>query len=396
LSFLEGAKLMSLIPYVGNPLGPGGAGFVGTVMTPDDGDAWTAAELNPAYQLEMDDLAFLNANMLASSSVAFAATTTWTVPPNCNWILVEMCGGGGGGEGGCRGLSGSITTQYLYAQGGGGAGAPRILKLIAVTPGQVLTITIGAGGTAGAAGGGAGGDGGSTIIGVQGVIGYLAVALGGKGCGYGQENYAAGSLNIPAIAEVNPAAYTDVLCVVAPGAVGVADSAARPIPYGLGPNVAQIVVATVTTVIAHQLDDIPQRGGSCVGGGSSSSNSLSTNGGGLSCYDVGGSPSPVNGGSRGARGTTGGGAYFGGLGGGGGGAGAFGSGGNGGAGGAGNDSGAGSVGGTGATPNANTGAGGGGGGCGGNGSTSGGTGGPAGAGGSGFCRFFLLSALGPG
>ena len=73
---------MALQPYLGNPAGPGSAGFVGTVMLPDDGDDWTAAEFNPAYELQMDDLCFLAAT--TASAVTFTITnpngiSTYTV-----------------------------------------------------------------------------------------------------------------------------------------------------------------------------------------------------------------------------------------------------------------------------------------------------------------------------
>jgi hypothetical protein len=85
-------------------------------------------------------------------TVTFSAvgTTTWTVPAGVTSITGLTIGGGGGGAG-SRGDRGTGNG------GGGGGGLAR--GTITVTPGQVLTIVVGNGGTAGGndASGGAGG-----------------------------------------------------------------------------------------------------------------------------------------------------------------------------------------------------------------------------------------------
>jgi hypothetical protein len=93
----------------------------------------------------------------------FTATGTFTVPASITGALFEGCGGGGGGGGG----AGFVNADTVG--GGGGGGAQKGTRSIALTPGDVITVTIGpggAGGTAGAAG--AEGDngliGGDTII----------------------------------------------------------------------------------------------------------------------------------------------------------------------------------------------------------------------------------------
>ena len=67
----------------------------------------------------------------------FTSSSTFTVPENVFSIFVTMCGGGGGRD---------VKVYNNYVHGGGGAGGYYINYPISVTPGDVLTITIGAGG----------------------------------------------------------------------------------------------------------------------------------------------------------------------------------------------------------------------------------------------------------
>ncbi len=82
-------------------------------------------------------------------------TTSWTVPAGATSISVQAWGGGGGGGG---------SNSNNNRGSGGGSGAYCAKSNITVTPGQVITLAVGAGGTAGASGGGAGGAGGATTI----------------------------------------------------------------------------------------------------------------------------------------------------------------------------------------------------------------------------------------
>lgn len=81
----------------------------------------------------------------------FSTDTIWTVPAGVTEITVEAWGAGGGGGGVDEG------KNRIGAGGGGGAYAKKVL---AVTPNQVLNISIGTGGTAGtrSTNGGNGGD----------------------------------------------------------------------------------------------------------------------------------------------------------------------------------------------------------------------------------------------
>ena len=75
---------------------------------------------------------------------------TWsmTLPCDVTSIQVQAWGGGGGGYG-------DNTNDGVVGRGGGGGGYT--IGTIAVTPGQVITVIVGAAGTAGSTNGGAGG-----------------------------------------------------------------------------------------------------------------------------------------------------------------------------------------------------------------------------------------------
>jgi len=88
-----------------------------------------------------------------------AGVTNWTVPAGISKVEIELWGGGGGASG---------------ANGGSGGGGGYATGFYDVTPGQVLTITIGAGGTA-AMYPSIGIDGGTSSV-----VGLLT-ATGGKG-----------------------------------------------------------------------------------------------------------------------------------------------------------------------------------------------------------------------
>lgn len=83
----------------------------------------------------------------ASGRKAFTASGTWTVPDGVRTIKIHCTGGGGSGA----------YTRSSYSNnagaGGGGAGGYTAYKTgIAVTPGQVIDVIVGAGGDLGAGG----------------------------------------------------------------------------------------------------------------------------------------------------------------------------------------------------------------------------------------------------
>jgi hypothetical protein len=128
--------------------------------------------------------------------------TKATVPPNVFSITVTGHGGGGGGGGADGGSN-------FNGGGGGGGGANRISQTFAVTPGQVLDITVGRGGAGGGGPYGTGGAGQpSTVTGTG-----VSFTAGGGGGGTGGGNSGTGFGGIGA----NGANYTSSFRVNAGG-----------------------------------------------------------------------------------------------------------------------------------------------------------------------------------
>jgi hypothetical protein len=109
------------------------------------------------------------------NSAYYTADDTFVVPDGITDIIVEIAGGGGGGGGGFTSSS---------ASGAGGGQSKNIAKY-AVTPGESIAITIGAGGVAGTTGASptAGGVGGSSVFGS-----YITLTGGGGGASGGSNS----------------------------------------------------------------------------------------------------------------------------------------------------------------------------------------------------------------
>lgn len=107
--------------------------------------------------------------------VTMRADGTWTVPDGITEIDVMVVGGGGGGGNAYIDANGPVRSP-----GGGGGGGAVVFKAISVTPGQVFTATLGAGGAPGAAGQASSAVSGATSV----------TAAGG---GAGQDGTAAGA-----------------------------------------------------------------------------------------------------------------------------------------------------------------------------------------------------------
>jgi hypothetical protein len=99
-----------------------------------------------------------------------AGTFTFTVPTNVTSISAVCVGGGGGGAGGETGRDDGVQ---------GGAGGALCYGTIPVTPGESLTITVGAGGNGGDSGGD-GGTGGTTTI-SRGATNLITAGGGSRG-----------------------------------------------------------------------------------------------------------------------------------------------------------------------------------------------------------------------
>ena len=134
-----------------------------------------------------------------SGSIVFnsTGTTTWTVPANVYSIDIVTVGGGGGGGG--KNTLNYIGKSGVTNGGGGGGGALAYVNSQAVTPGQILTINVGSGGSAGSTGGSTGLNTGSGTNGTAGtesnvvISGSKVVGAGGGGGGsYLQVYYSSG------------------------------------------------------------------------------------------------------------------------------------------------------------------------------------------------------------
>ena len=87
-------------------------------------------------------------------------TTTFTVPPGIYELNVDMYAGGGGGGAGGTGASASSISGIIEnlvsgdktgaGCGGGGSGGYLTGQTLIVTPGQVITLNVGQGGSPGA------------------------------------------------------------------------------------------------------------------------------------------------------------------------------------------------------------------------------------------------------
>lgn len=211
----------------------------------------------------------------------FTVSGTWVVPDDVGCIWVDGCGGGAGGGGGNATPGGG---------GGGGAAGVSVSQLpLAVAPGSLLTVSIGAGGTGGSADG-AGGDGGTTQV----SGGLLNTALRISGGGSGK-------------AGANPNGGQGGFCLSISGPVGGSGAGAATAIYGLSAN-------TFATSNAHPCYGLLRQSSGAAGG------ALTFNGGAaVNCgYGINHSyPAGGTGGAAGGGGGAGGNSYYGNGGGGG-------------------------------------------------------------------------------
>ncbi len=110
-------------------------------------------------------------------------TTNFVVPPGVTRIGVNLGGAGGGGGARTAGnLTPGCVTPGATAGYGGGSGAA-LRAFVDVTPGETLTVIVGAGGAGASTPGTAGAPGGDTIL--RRDTADLLIAGGGKGGGPG-------------------------------------------------------------------------------------------------------------------------------------------------------------------------------------------------------------------
>lgn len=129
----------------------------------------------------------LNATVKTQAVInkTFTATGSYTIPAGYSRMDIFCVGGGGGGGGGS-----TASSNYQGDSGaGGGGGYTRTVTGIAVSAGQVLAVSVGAGGVGGKRGGsssgsagGGGTAGGTTSVTRSGSV--LCSAAGGNGGNY--------------------------------------------------------------------------------------------------------------------------------------------------------------------------------------------------------------------
>jgi hypothetical protein len=105
----------------------------------------------------------------------FTSNGTFTIPSGISALKVTALGGGGGGGGA------SSAVCFGGSGGGGGGGGTAVTYLTGLTPGNTLSVTVGAGGTAG----GTGGTGGTSSVasGTQSITTISGSGGGGGGNG---------------------------------------------------------------------------------------------------------------------------------------------------------------------------------------------------------------------
>lgn len=113
----------------------------------------------------------------ASGRKAFTSSGTWTVPENVRTINIHCTGGGGAGR--------NYRSSDYYGGGGGGGGYTTYQTGISVVPGNVVTYTVGAGGTKSATSATSSEKtGGDTIVKINNTANTSLTAEGGYTAGY--------------------------------------------------------------------------------------------------------------------------------------------------------------------------------------------------------------------
>ena len=118
-----------------------------------------------------------------SSAIQFSDSGTWTVPAGVTTMKVELYGDGGGGGGGAA-TAWAEAGSIFVGGGGGGSGERRVVTGVSVTPGQIIGINIGQGGSGGGTMSSGSSGSGSTVTNNT-VPANIAVANGGGGGGGG-------------------------------------------------------------------------------------------------------------------------------------------------------------------------------------------------------------------
>lgn len=115
----------------------------------------------------------INSSPISNMQV-FTANGTFTIPASVTRIKATVVGGGGGG-----GLRGS------FGGGGGGGGGAAVQLFSGLTPGNTISVVVGAGGASGANGGASSVSSGTQTITTVSATGGLGAPSGGAGAGGG-------------------------------------------------------------------------------------------------------------------------------------------------------------------------------------------------------------------
>ena len=140
--------------------------------------------------------AVVGINTIPSMQV-FTTSGTFTIPANTTRVRVTVVGGGGGGSvGGTYDVQGCPIINLSYGGNGGGSGGTAVEVISGLTPGNTVTVTIGAGGVLNSGTGGtssfgafcsatgaAGGTGGTGVGGTLNIVGATGGAGGGSSGG---------------------------------------------------------------------------------------------------------------------------------------------------------------------------------------------------------------------
>ncbi len=149
-----------------NVTGPGNSESFSTTIP----SSYASSGLSINTQLPLNQYPNTSSPVIYAQVQTLTITTsqTVTVPSWATKAVLELLGGGGGGGGGGSALTtGGVATQV---GGSGGGQGQSVQYVVSVTPGDTLTVTIGAGGAGGLGGavngnaGTAGGDAGTTSI----------------------------------------------------------------------------------------------------------------------------------------------------------------------------------------------------------------------------------------
>lgn len=157
-------------------------------LTEGDEEFFVRFRLNGVIIFESDSVLVRDTSTTPSGAQTYTAlgTFNWTVPVGVRSCSVSLIGGGAGGGGGNTG-----AAYYNGRGGGGGAGGLSVRNSLTVTPGETLSVVVGAGGTGGTVTN-TGGNGGQSSL-RRGTT-VLSSANGGLGGG-GSSGWSTGHTN---------------------------------------------------------------------------------------------------------------------------------------------------------------------------------------------------------